>query len=237
VDKRRGAGVARGLDTTVRQGAHKAAALTREAALDGFPILKKDGLDADQRVLWDELTLGPRGILTGGADAKRLPDLYNAWMHFPAFGHLMLKVAGELRGVTELSGRLRELLVLTTSAQLGCRVEYDFHVPVARQQGLSDAVIAAIGDGATPPFLDEAERIVWEANVQLVRTATLTPALREEVVRILGHRGLMQLIAAVGLYVIVAYTSNVAGVRLLDDFSADETKLQEFFATKPADPD
>ena len=57
--------------------------------MEGFPILKKDGLDADQRVLWDELTLGPRGILTGGAAAERIPDLYNAWMHFPAFGHLM----------------------------------------------------------------------------------------------------------------------------------------------------
>ena len=55
-----------------------------------IPILRKDDLDAEQRALWDQLTLGPRGFYTGGADAKRLPDLYNAWLQFPVFGRLML---------------------------------------------------------------------------------------------------------------------------------------------------
>jgi 4-carboxymuconolactone decarboxylase len=206
----------------------------REVTVNGFPILAKGDLDAEQRVLWDELTLGPRGLLTGGPDAKRMPDLYNAWMHFPAFGHLMLRVGGEMRGEGGLPGKLRELLIINTSQLLGCRVEYEFHSPFARQEGLSDGVIAAIGDGTPPPFADEVERIVYEANVQLVRTATLTDALREEVVRVLGHRGLMQVIAAVGFYGIVAYTSNVAGVRVADDFAADETKLHQLFSTNPA---
>jgi 4-carboxymuconolactone decarboxylase len=197
-----------------------------------FPILTKSDLDSAQRRFWDELTLGPRGFYTGGPDSKRLPDLYNAWLQFPEFGHLILRIGEEIRTHSELPGKLRELIVLTTSARLGARVEYEFHIPFARDQGLSDALIAAIGDGKTPPFSDQAERIVYEANVQLLATATLTEGTREELIGILGFRGLIQLIATVVLYVVTAYTTNVARVKLADDFSADPEKLKDFFAGK-----
>jgi 4-carboxymuconolactone decarboxylase len=205
--------------------------------MDPFPVLKKAQLDAEQRKLWDELTLGPRGFYTGGAEAKRLPDLYNAWLQFPEFGELMLRLGDAIRAKTELPGKLRELIVLTTSAMLGARVEYEFHIPFAQNEGLSDALIEAIGRGETPLFADEAERIVYEANVQLLQTAALTPETREEAISALGYRGLMQLIAAVTLYAVTAYTTNVARVKLADDFSADPQMLKDFFAGKPRRPD
>lgn len=197
-----------------------------------FPVLRRDDLDSAQESLWDELTLGPRGFYTGGADATRLPDLYNAWLQFPEFGLLMLRLADEVRAHSELPGKMRELVVLTTSALLGANVEFEFHIPFARNEGLSDPVIAAIGARMSPPFSDEGERILYEANVQLLRTAALTDATRREVVSIIGFRGLIQLIAAVSLYVVTAYTTNVAKVRLAEDFSADPSKLKEFFSGK-----
>jgi alkylhydroperoxidase family enzyme len=199
-----------------------------------FPIFEKDELNSEQRGLWNKLTLGPRGLYTGGPDAKRLPDLYNAWMQFPEFGNAMLVIADAVRAQTELTGKMRELVILTTSALLNTWVEYDFHVPFAKNQGLPDAVISAIGKNETPVFSDEAERIIYEANVQIVRTATLTDAMRDEVVKLIGYRGLMQLIAAISLYVVTAYTSNIAKVELLKDFSADPQKLKDFYAGKSA---
>ncbi len=201
--------------------------------MERFPILKKEELDAQQLELWDELTLGPRGFYTGGPEAQRLPDLYNAWLQFPEFGQLMLRLGDAIRGRSELPGKLRELVVLTTSAMLGARVEFDFHIPFARNEGLCEATITAIGEGRTPVFSDEAERIVYEANVQLLRTATLTARTREEAIAAIGYRGLMQLIAAVTLYVVTAYTTNVARVALAEDFSADPRMLRDFFAGKP----
>jgi len=198
-----------------------------------FPVLMRDELDAEQRSLWDELTLGPRGFYTGGPDARRLPDLYNAWLQFPEFGKLILRLGDEVRARTELPGKFRELVVLTTSALLNARVEYEFHVPFARNEGLPDAVIAAIGAGTVPPFTDDAERIIYEANVQFLRTATLAEHTRGEVVQAVGFRGLVQLIAVISLYVITAYTTNVARVRLAEDFSADPVKLKDFFAGRP----
>lgn len=201
-------------------------------AATGFPVLGKDDLDERQRALWDELTLGPRGFYTGGAEARRLPDLYNAWMQFPEFGTLMLRLGDAIRDRAELPGRLRELIVLTTSAMLGARVEFDFHVPFARNEGLSDDLIAAIGNDEVPPFADDIERIVYQASIELLRGATLAPATREEALALIGHRGVIELIAMVSLYVVTAYTTNVARVKLADDFSADPDELKTFFAGK-----
>jgi 4-carboxymuconolactone decarboxylase len=198
-----------------------------------FPILKRSDLDAEQAALWDKLTLGARGFYTGGPTANRLPDLYNAWLQFPAFGQLVLQLGDEIRKPSELSGKLRELVVLTTSARLHARVEFDFHVPFARNEGLSEAVIAAIDESRAPPFSHEDERVIYEANLQFLEHATLTEATRKAVIDCIGFRGLIQLIAAISLYIIAAYTINVARVELAKNFSADPELLKAFFAGKP----
>lgn len=200
--------------------------------MEKFPVLAKADLDADQRAFWDDLTCGPRGFYTGGPEAARVPELYNAWLQFPEFGQAMTGLGDALRACGELSGRWRELVVLTTSARLGARVEFDFHAPFARSEGLSDAVIAAIGAGDAPPFDDPGDRVVHDATAALLRSARLTPALRKDALHILGHRGLMQLIAAVTLYAATAWTTNVARVELAEDFSADPDELKDFFAGK-----
>jgi 4-carboxymuconolactone decarboxylase len=202
--------------------------------MNDFPVLKKSELNAKQTELWNELTLGPRGFYTGGAAAERLPDLYNAWLQFPEFGQLMLRLGDEIRKSSGLAGNLRELLILTASALLGARVEYEFHIPFARNEGLADEVITAIGKGSTPRFSKNTERVVYDAVVQLLTSATLTESTRAEVIAILGFPGLIQLIGTLSLYVITAYTTNVARVKLADDFAADPSKLRDFFAGKQA---
>ncbi len=200
--------------------------------MERFPVLSKQELDEKQRALWDELTLGPRGFYTGGEEAKRLPDLYNAWLQFPAFGKLMIDLGAAVRENQALSGKLRELVVLTTSARLGAMVEFDFHVPFAESEGLSAELIAALRENGEPPFGDEAERLAWQVNDQLLRGAALAHKTRELAIAAFGYDGLMLLIANVTLYVATAYTTNVARVKLAEDFSADPEQLKDFFAGK-----
>ena len=88
-------------------------------------------------------------------------------------------------------------------------------------------MIAAIRAGEIPPFADDLERVVFEANVQLLRSAALTHETREEAIELLGYRGVTELIATVTLYVVTAYTTNVARVKLADDFSADPERLKD----------
>jgi 4-carboxymuconolactone decarboxylase len=195
-----------------------------------FPVLNRDILqNDDQRAFWDEIVQGPRGFYCGGPESRRLPDLYNAYMQFPEMGRANFRVAEAIRHSRELSGNLRELIVLTTSQILGARVEYEFHIPFARAEGLSEDLIVAIGEGREPPFANDAERIVYTANVELLKTANLAERTRDEAIALLGHPGLMQMIAAIVIYVTVAYTTNVAKVSLAEDFSADPDQLCDFF--------
>ena len=205
-------------------------------AMERFPVMGKDELDADQCELWDELTLGPRGFYTGGAEAERLPDLYNAWLHFPDFGRLMLQLGDHLRHCRELNGRLRELVILTSSAEMGALVEFDFHVPFAKNEGLPDEVITDIRAGRTPEFADPIDRTVHDANLQLLRSHVLTAETRQAIIDAIGYRGLVQFISAVTLYAATAWTTNIARVKLAEDFDADPDMLKDFFAGKPVQP-
>ena len=51
---------------------------------------------------------------------------------------------------------------------------------------------------------------------------------------LIGHPGLIQLLATAMLYVITAWTTNVARVKLAEDFSANPDMLKDFFAGKGA---
>ena len=144
----------------------------------------------------------------------------------------MVKLGGAIRANTALPGRLRELIVLTTSARLGALVEFDFHVPFAESEGLSVALIAALRAGEAPDFADNAERIAHAANVQLLARGALDHDTREEAIAAFGYPGVMALIAIVSMYVVTAYTTNVARVKLAEDFSADPERLKDFFAGK-----
>lgn len=198
--------------------------------MDRFPVMRKAQLDERQRALWDELTLGPRGFYTGGPETAQLPDLYNAWMHLPAFGELMLRLGDTIRDDAEMPGHLRELMVLTTSAELGALVEFDFHVPFAQSQGLTPEAIAALREKRQPDFTREDERLVHRANLELLHSGALSGKTREGLLDLVGHRGAIEMIAIIGLYAVTAWTTNIACVQLAEDFSADPEELRAFFA-------
>lgn len=195
-----------------------------------FPVLGKGELDPEQLSLWARATQGPRAFFsTGAGEIKRLPDLYNAWLQFPELGQAMLRLSDAIRARGQLPGKLRELVILTTSMLMHARHEYDFHSNSARFEGLAEEVITAIGDGRRPQFRDEQERIIFDSNVELVRTGAVNETLKGEVVAAFGLSGLMQLVGLIGLYVIVSHTVNVANVAMAPEIFIDRAKLEEYW--------
>lgn len=162
------------------------------------PLIDKDGLIPEQQALWDEVTTGPCGFAAGRAEAKNLSALYNCWLLFPPLGLLMKKPGDEIRRKNEIRGKLREMVVITTSALLDSPLELKDHSAFAKVAGLSEKVIQAIQEGTEPPFEDSAERAVYDANVELVKTGTLSDVTRDAVVDMLGRESLMQLIGLIG---------------------------------------
>src|SRR5690606_5098382 len=95
----------------------------------------------------------------------------------------------------EIPGKLREMVVITTSALLKSPLELKVHSIFAKVEGLPEEVIEAIQTGGEPPFKDPAERAVYEANVELVMTRTLSEAQRQPRVVVLVRDGWIHFIS------------------------------------------
>jgi len=86
--------------------------------------------------------------------AAELPDdlpvknnLVRATYRNPDMHRGFASLSGRVHSASHLPARTRELVVLTVIAQLNAGYEWQQHEPTARQAGLSDEEIAALGRG------------------------------------------------------------------------------------------
>jgi 4-carboxymuconolactone decarboxylase len=87
--------------------------------------------------------------------------------------------------------------------------EWLAHELVGRQAGLTDAELAALHDGAPAPTLDEAESLVRELVRAFLRDRDLDDPTFAKATKALGKRVLMELIALVGYYELLALSLRV----------------------------
>ncbi len=85
------------------------------------------------------------------------PPLVKAWAQF----------AWSLRFELGASRRLRELLVIGIARQLGARYEYEHHVGMARDEGITPAQVDALADWRNSALFDPDERLVLQLADEL----------------------------------------------------------------------
>lgn len=109
-----------------------------------------------------------------------------------------------------LPPRVRELLILRTSARCGAGYEWSVHVAAyARSVGLDDASIACTIAGE-PASRDDALAI--RIADELHEHSTLFDATFEAAHAAFGDEGVLELAALCGFYHLIAYVIRVAGV-------------------------
>ena len=92
--------------------------------------------------------------------------------------------------------------------------EWWAHVPMAREHGVSEPVIEAIGRGATPTFEHDDERIVHAVASQLCSDGHVDAKSYADAQALLGDRGLVELVTLCGYYVLVSFTLNAFDISL-----------------------
>ena len=85
---------------------------------------------------------------------------------------------------------------------------------MAREHGVPDAVVDAIGRGDDPPFEAADERTVYAAARQLAETSRLSQDAYEAVHQILGDTGAVEFVALCGYYSLVSLLLNAFDVPL-----------------------
>jgi 4-carboxymuconolactone decarboxylase len=125
-------------------------------------------------------------------------------MHHPSLAEKVADVGEYLRFNSTLPGDIRELAILITARAVSQAYEWVAHAPIGQREGLPDEVIEHVrarGDLAALPA-----RYVRPARLvqHVLAFESIPAALQKEVQRELGTTGLVELVALVGHYRLIA---------------------------------
>jgi 4-carboxymuconolactone decarboxylase len=169
--------------------------------------LSPEGLDDDQKRLYEAITAGPRSSgrafpLVDRAGALEGP--FNAMLLRPALGSALQSLGAAIRYQGALPGRTRELAILVVAAAWHSEFEQYAHEAVGLLQGLRAADLAAIRAGQEPDLADAGERAAVRAAWALARSGDLDDEQYADAVAQLGEAALFELTTLVGYYATLA---------------------------------
>jgi 4-carboxymuconolactone decarboxylase len=171
------------------------------------PLTPK-GLDDAQRRLYDAVLASPRGQ---GPTRKiilredgTLTGPFDAWLRTPELGVHLERAGMAFRTDTELGDAAREVAVLVVAKAWRADFEWWVHGIVARQHGVTDEAIDAIGHGRQPEFEDAACTAAHDVAVELVHRRHLPEDVMERARKALGERALVEVVTLVGFYQLVS---------------------------------
>ena len=164
-----------------------------------LPEISVDQLDAGQKVVYDRIASGARGGVGGP---------FKALLTSAELCTRVEQVGVFIRYECSVPMRLRELAILCVGHHWKAGVEWHAHAPIAAKQGVPEAVIAAIGEGATPPFDSDADKTVHDFVRVLLREGRVPDAIFAPVQALLGNKGAVELTGLVGYYSLLAMQLN-----------------------------
>lgn len=136
---------------------------------------------------------------------------FNAMLLSPAVGQALQSLGAAVRFASSMSGRLREMAILTVAAHWSCAFERDAHEAAGRMAGLTDADIGAVRGGKLPPLRDAHERRALEVVHALLKSGGLDDGQYQRALEVLGARELFELSTLVGYYSTLALQLRVFG--------------------------
>ena len=171
------------------------------AEADRMPPIAADQLSAAQQAAISEFRAARSADISGPfVPLLRSPE---AMTRVRALGDYM-------RFRSALPPRLSEFVILLTARQWTQHYEWHAHAPIARQAGLSPAIIAAIAEGRRPDGMAEDEDILYTMLDELRRTHAVSDAAYARAVRAFGEQGVIDALGITGYYTLLAMVMNTA---------------------------
>jgi 4-carboxymuconolactone decarboxylase len=175
-----------------------------------LPYLRRDDLDPSAQEVWDSV-VGSRGAALVNEQGGLIGP-FNAFVHAPEIGRHLSSLGRVVRFETSMERRLSELAIITVGARWKAEFEWWAHARMARERGIADAVVDAIGRGEDPPFEADDERTVHTVARQLTETGRLGEDVYAEARQLLGDAGVVELVSLCGYYTLVSFLLNAFAV-------------------------
>jgi 4-carboxymuconolactone decarboxylase len=172
--------------------------------------LRRDELDPTGQDVWDKI-VGARSDRLVGADGA-LVGPFNAFVHAPDVGRRLAALGTVLRFGMSIERRLTEVAIITVGARWKAEFEWWAHARMAREHGVTDAVVEAIGRGEEPPFTADDERIVYAVASELADAGQVSQASFAAARDLLGEQGMVELVSLCGYYTLISFLLNAFAV-------------------------
>jgi 4-carboxymuconolactone decarboxylase len=176
-----------------------------------------DAMTQQQREACAEAVSGLRG---------RVPAPMIAWIRNPELARRAQRLGELLRYQTTLEPRLSELAILLCARHWTSHYEWTVHKREALKAGMEPAVVDAIAARRPPALRDARDQAVHDVSRALLATGRVPKDTHRSGTVVLGEQGMVELVALLGYYSMVALTLN-----------AFEIGLPEAAAPELADPD
>lgn len=149
---------------------------------------------------------------------SRLPvslNVFRMMAHAETCFRPLVRLGTAILAEQQLSPKLRELAILRVARLSRAPYEWTQHVPIGKATGLTDAQIAALErDEATSACFDADERLVLDFTTEVVRDVRASDETLARAAERFGAREVVELVLAVGYYMMIARLLETTGVDL-----------------------
>jgi 4-carboxymuconolactone decarboxylase len=167
---------------------------------DRFKPLTYDEMTPAQRTMIEHVLSGPRGSTDGP---------FNVQLRSPEMGDLGQQFGAATRFATSVPRKLYELAIIITARHWTAQFEWTAHHRGALQAGVSPAVCDAIAAGRRPSAMSPDEEVVYNFATELLEKKQVSDATFDAAKKLLGERGVVDLISVMGWYGTVSMYLNV----------------------------
>lgn len=164
-----------------------------------FPPLRPEQLTPEQKAWADSIAQPPR-------NAKFTSAPYRAYIRNPTLAPKLQALSDYVRWNSSLPARLSEFAILITSRQWNQQYEWAAHYPLAIKGGLDPKVAAGLALGQRPDGMRDDEAALYDLAIDLYRDRNVSDATYAAAMEKLGEHGIMDAIAVMGYYDLVAMT-------------------------------
>jgi 4-carboxymuconolactone decarboxylase len=166
--------------------------------------LSYDQLSPEQKAAWDEVVAGPR---------KKMHGPFFIWLHSPELLTRGQKLGLYARFQSSLPQRLSELCILIIAAHWKAEGEWVDHAPIARDLGVDTDALEALRQGLSAKFTNADEAATYELALELLNTRNVSDDTYARVKAVLGERGILDVVAVLGYYSLIAMSMKAFALR------------------------
>ena len=173
----------------------------KASSIERIPIPARNTMSEAQRTAADAIIAGPRKAIFGP---------FIPLLQCPSLMEAIGKTGEVLRFRGTIPEHIRELVILAVARETSNQVEWQTHVPLALQAGISQDTVDTVVGGRRPKGLDAASETAIDFTCELMRNNGVSDATYADAVRAFSEAGVVELTALVGYFVMVCWIMNVA---------------------------